>query len=457
MFRLSLCEYLIWIFLWEYATCQHLNIANSIEPAVDKTTNNNSDKKHSSVALDTHLHNHRTHDGTEQCGGSFRDHQVLIKSPNYPNSYPSNLHCEYVFYSPFVCTSEFHIQFLDFQLEPSVACAKDRLTIGDEMHRIETLCGQVIGIMKYKVLNGILRINFTSDKEIENDGFKLLVTRLPCMQNDTDSNNSIESPISPISSTERTVRVLPLLPLTSTATSTPIKINIPIPLNQNIDDQSYAKSQPFEFRSKNNGLPIAAEPLPCTRQLNPNSFQSIINVPSQRIPNCCRTVYNQQHFTLISPGFPAAANYLSDCAFYIERSHVNVCRLRVEFKYLNLGERRFYRCTNSFLEIDGQQFCGCDTGYVHYTQWGPQMKTIRFVNWPIYSDLQGFVLNVVQEECPRRLQAPTIDNWRYASQPRQNFVSQRNDPRRCSYDYVGWLMRSHRNIVPLAQSACLRY
>lgn len=114
---------------------------------------------------------------SESCGGTFRDRQKIIESPNYPNNYLPNLKCHYIFYSPYVCKNEFHIQFLDFALETSPGCPKDRLKIGDA----EILCGKVIGIMKYKSNNGVLRITFSTDDANEATGFKLLVTRLPCI------------------------------------------------------------------------------------------------------------------------------------------------------------------------------------------------------------------------------------------------------------------------------------
>ena len=39
---------------------------------------------------------------SDSCGGVFREKQVLIRSPNFPNPYKKYLNCEYIFYSPFV-------------------------------------------------------------------------------------------------------------------------------------------------------------------------------------------------------------------------------------------------------------------------------------------------------------------------------------------------------------------
>lgn len=127
------------------------------------------------------LRNHRsdrvTADIDLMCGGTFRGRQTTIQSPLYPNNYPPNVRCEYLFMSPFVCKNEFHLQFLAFSLESSPNCVKDNLTIG----AYESLCGSVIGIMKYEGDKGMLRIVFSSDASGESVGFRIIVTRLPCL------------------------------------------------------------------------------------------------------------------------------------------------------------------------------------------------------------------------------------------------------------------------------------
>ncbi|KAJ6649288.1 Cubilin, partial [Pseudolycoriella hygida] len=122
-------------------------------------------------------------DSSSKCGGTFRSVQTTIQSPDYPNEYQPNLYCEYVFKSPFVCKNEFHIQFLFFSLETSKDCVKDHLKIGKH----ETLCGKAIGIMKYKAMDGVLKITFATDNNVEGLGFNLLVTRLPCSDEESST------------------------------------------------------------------------------------------------------------------------------------------------------------------------------------------------------------------------------------------------------------------------------
>lgn len=351
----------------------------------------------------------------DSCGGTFRDKQVVITSPRYPNYYSKNVNCEYVFYSPFVCTNEFHIQFLNFNLEPSLNCNKDKVLIGENKY-----CGQVVGIMKYKATNGTLRINFISDNTIENKGFELLVTRLPC---DSRDDNIIESSIintSPISEQ-------------------------PIPI---INKNRFRQNSIFSTNSQ--AIPTAPNPnSESSIPIVSNCLKSTHNIPqlTTSLPNCCLNVYNQQKFYLISTGFPNGLQFYNDCLYFIERHHSNVCRLRIEFKYFFLGDiqQLHSACIDSFLEIDGRQFCGCKTGSTYYTQLGQSPKSIRFSNVPRFGGIQGFVLEIVQELCPKR----SFDS------SSSNQLIHMNDPRRCSLNYISWL-NTNTNQELLAKSMCIR-
>ncbi|KAH8293067.1 hypothetical protein KR044_000483, partial [Drosophila immigrans] len=130
------------------------------------------------------------HDELSQCElqGVYRQRQSLIESPNYPDNYPPNTCVDFVIRSPYRCPTKFHIQFLDFQLEPSAKCSRDYLAIGlqqtdDDM---DVLCGQVLGIKKYHTPDGILRLRFLSDDSpwTTGGGFRLLITRLACESED---------------------------------------------------------------------------------------------------------------------------------------------------------------------------------------------------------------------------------------------------------------------------------
>lgn len=375
------------------------------------------------------------------CGGIFRDKQVLIKSPRYPNNYPKNSDCEYVFYSPFVCINEFHIQFLNFELEPSLSCSKDKVIIGTD----EILCGQVIGIMKYRSLNGTLRIKFISDETIENKGFQLLVTRMPC-----SSNASIDDDDNYETSTHSVIIIPPtsqIQPITKIY-SVPKRNNV-IPINSQL---------PENIKSENVPETTIAKPTICSGKTQPNRvWPSSAFYPSPLVlpapPSCCANIYNQQKFYLISPGFPNVP-FPSDCLFFVEKFHPNICRLRIDFKYFLLDDWQQHHCTYSFVEIDGQRFCGCKTGTIYYTQWGPSPKSIRFINRPRYGGVQGFILEITQEECPYRsiaIKATTSQS----RLPMRSQLIHLNDPRRCSPNYISWL-NHNTNQELLAKSICIR-
>lgn len=356
----------------------------------------------------------------DSCGGIFREKQVLIKSPKYPKNYPKNIDCEYVFYSPFVCINEFHIQFLDFQLEPSLNCSKDKVGIGAE----EVLCGQAIGIMKYKATNGTLTIKFTTDQTIENKGFELLVTRLPCASNELADQN--------VSST-----ALP----TFESNSVPASLQSVIPLKSQVVNTANSENIPETTVVK----PV------CLGQ----TINGAINFHPQSAtpPSCCINVYNQQKFYLMSPSFPNVPRFPSDCLFHIERFRPNTCRLRIDFNYFLLGDWNPNHCTNNFIEIDGRRFCGCKTGFTYFTQWAHSPKPIRFVNNPLHRSIQGFVLEITQEECPYRSVA-LLPSRQIASRQLQ-FENHSNDPRRCSYNYISWLGYNTNHHL-LAKSVCIR-
>lgn len=404
---------------------------------------------------------------SDSCGGIFREKQNLIASPGYPNrNYPKNVRCEYVFYSPFVCANEFHVQFLDFQLEPSLSCSKDNLRIGDEV-----LCGQVVGIMKYKAVNGSLKIQFNTDQTIENKGFELLVTRLPC------GTDTVDKSMKPSANLPTTIS------LTVDSNWTPTQNSIEpiakqsdesIASNRSPENQSQTtfikpvcvkKSQaqwngawPTDTQWPNAQWPNPYAPLPLPPTSNLPGFLPQPPPTQPSLPSCCINVYNQQTFYLISPGFPHSLRLPADCLFYVERLHANVCRLRIEFKYFLLGTPlEQYQCTHNFLEIDGQRFCGCKTGTFYRTQWGPSPKPIRFTNLVQQPGIQGFVLEITQEPCPYRVRLTNQPSPVRAKQllSTQNYSTNINDPNRCSYNHLSWI-NFNTNQDILAKSICIR-
>lgn len=426
----------VFIFNWNNVNCKLIDL-----DYFPKHYRNLNKSEKSLRALNS---NHNDLSVGDTCGGLFRERQVIIQSPRYPNFYPKNIHCEYKFYSPFVCTSEFHIQFLDFQLESSLTCSKDRLSIGSD----EKLCGQIIGIMKYKAMNGFLQINFTTDATIENKGFKLLVSRLPC----TTADNEIE-----INFNERTSTVvspITISPYTGEAqtVSYPPRLDpIGIPTSA-VGREQHVPSIPMKPFHHVENVPVTSNYKPvCLSRRWPNRVPHNNIISTRTLPSCCINVYNQKRFYIISPGFPnSAADNYNDCLYFIEPSQPNICRLRIEFRYFYLGNWQNRQCTQNFIEIDGQRFCGCKTGSVYYSHWSSAPKSIRFSNVAGFrGEIQGFVLDIFQEECPIRLSHSAIQ-W----QPQHYQVSS-NDPKRCSAKFLSWL-QFNTNHALLAKSVCIR-
>ncbi|XP_067626124.1 uncharacterized protein [Eurosta solidaginis] len=138
---------------------------------------------------------------------------------------------------------------------------------------------------------------------------------------------------------------------------------------------------------------------------------------------CCNTAFNRKRFYLSSPGFPRTAftsllpAQQRDCVFELEKYADNICRLRIEFKFFHyghafqgtgdvrgnvnaaIGTSRDV-CTEDYLEIDGERFCGCRTGYIYISPWllGDK-KQLRMRMGYSGIPSNGFLLNIYQEEC----------------------------------------------------------
>ncbi|XP_062534987.1 uncharacterized protein LOC134204175 [Armigeres subalbatus] len=475
---------------------------------------------------------------TVECGGVFKRLQNEVLSPGYPDKYGEELRCEYTFKSPFVCSSQYHFQFLDFALEPSRNCYKDRLVIGDE----EILCGTVLGSKIYNSTDGILKIKFVTDGWGSDRGFRLLVTRQPCEdQEATESSTSYnvyttiqvaeETTDPPLGEVEdqqtknKTFKVssrqdippefnpsgngylppsgstappfypstnvcptfcnpyqncypynpgtnyptYPSYPSNVPGTITPVYPNYPgnsyptypsYPNNPTPISPTYPNNYPTSPVYPGTITPTYPNPTcqytPCTsvNPVNPNypgyptypnnpnngggtnsiggappGYQPSVQDPEielaenvsfskperQDIPvppylpptqpgiaQCCRNVFNQRRFYLVSSNFPSYETYNRDCAYQIYRYSPNTCRLVISFKYFLLGDDRL-NCADAFLEIDGRRVCGCRSGMVYTTQWNNAPKFIRVrTTRNRFSNVQGFVLDISQESCPYR-------------------------------------------------------
>lgn len=392
------------------------------------------------------------------CGRIFRDRQIVIHSVNYPELYPNNLHCVYTFASPFVCTSEYHVQFLDFAVESSPNCTKDRLRIG----RHEILCGKVIGIMKYRANNGILRIDFSTDEFGQDKGFRLLITRLPCTNSDENSRGfvtslpvaTIDSPVEIFQSVELTT---PSIPSSSPSPPTNVIWNGVIPSHEfQLPDGNalnFQQPTPYEFPFAMQPRPsfTAAPWSPSNGYLPPSD--NVHQIVNQNLPNCCINSFHQRRLYLVSANFPYSGSQRSDCVYHLHRNNPNVCRLRVILKYFLVGQSNDSQtnCGSNFLEVDEQRICGCKTGMTFIFPWTNGDKIVRYSNLYEFNGTQGFALDIIQEECPFGV---TQDASVVIEQSTRLSIPI-NDSNNCQLNYGEWF-RIAMNQLFLSKPLCIK-
>lgn len=122
------------------------------------------------------------------------------------------------------------------------------------------------------------------------------------------------------------------------------------------------------------------------------------------LQHCCGTSYKSKRFVLASPNFPYSNQKATNCYYQVQRANQKVCRLRMHFYYFWSGNGR--NCNVGYLEIDGKRICGCRNGLKLIAPFGvlENFKNIKFTNRGFERGaLSGFVVEVIQDECPKRL------------------------------------------------------
>lgn len=360
-----------------------------------------------------------------QCGGIFRNIQTLIESPKFISAKPlCNFRCEYLIMSPYVCDNFFHVQFLEFSIDSSPQCERDRVVINHS----DELCGEFVGVRKYRTVGGVLNITFSSMSwDSTEKGFRLLVTRLPCA-NEIDENQTEIDALEPAVQQQPSATSTPLTPTHDGDDCYHVNASYAVE-NPTYGNQNTIYGVPYGFNltnvELNNRQDIPVLPLP---PVQPPPFVPPIFTPPPEypiftpppiLPQCCRNVYNQQRFLMFSQGFPAYSVLNNDCVYVIHKSSVNACRLRIHFKHFLLDDIQQQQaggggqlgCFNNYVEIDGQRICGCKTNFVYETQWGLEPKIIRLHTTPgSHYNAQGFLFDVEQHDCPFKLQSDYGDD-----------------------------------------------
>ncbi|CAG9839143.1 unnamed protein product [Diabrotica balteata] len=304
------------------------------------------------------------------CGGVFTANNFYLQSPNYPQEYPRNLNCVYVLKGP-NCPTHYQFDFIDFDLENSVGCVKDRLIIENQ----DALCGKagLKGNKGYFSNNGSLNVRFISDGNGTSRGFIILVTRLEC-ENEAKREDSTTD------------------------------------ITEVIDTTVKPESTTTLFRPLH--LPL------------PN--------PEDNLPQCCLNTFNSRRSIITSPNFPFTLNHKLDCKIKIQKATKNICRLKLSFLFFWLGSANHNSCPYGWLRVDGKFICGCNQDLKLTTTFdGENVKELVFRSEGVNLNSQsGFVIEVIQDECPTKYYPGYTQSlpfvYRNSKFNRQNGVQQYN-------------------------------
>ncbi|RZC32589.1 cubilin, partial [Asbolus verrucosus] len=108
------------------------------------------------------------------CGGNYYSSAGVLKSPNYPNEYPTNMECSWTIHvKP---GHQILLNVTDFELESYSACRYDWLEIRNGASAVSPLLGRYCGTNIPKLIPSHankLHINFKSDMTKSAKGFKI--------------------------------------------------------------------------------------------------------------------------------------------------------------------------------------------------------------------------------------------------------------------------------------------
>lgn len=142
----------------------------------------------------------------------------------------------------------------------------------------------------------------------------------------------------------------------------------------------------------------------CKNNVNPDLNTTI----DSNAEYCCERSYNNKRFYLTSPNFPYS-NSRANCVYRVLKANGNVCRIRMHFLFYSHGDNDRNNCIGGYLEIDKKRFCGCRSGLKVIAPFiFGNTKTITYVNSFPQNHLTGFVLEVIQDECPKRINITRI-------------------------------------------------
>ncbi|RWS30687.1 cubilin-like protein [Leptotrombidium deliense] len=107
------------------------------------------------------------------CGGYFNYTQGVIKSPSFPNYYPSGKECIYTILTE--PKNFIKLEFLDFGLEHSINCTLDFVEVRQRADNVESVlakfCGETIPSKPVMTTSNQMIVTFKSDGSVQNKGF----------------------------------------------------------------------------------------------------------------------------------------------------------------------------------------------------------------------------------------------------------------------------------------------
>ncbi|XP_035217484.1 cubilin-like, partial [Stegodyphus dumicola] len=126
-----------------------------------------------SVARDGFTANYTFFDTSTECGGTYYQESGVIRSPGFPNNYPSNSKCVWIIQAkPY---RQIILNITHFRLETGTICTYDYLEIRNGGSQVSPLIGKYCDQIGHEVKShsNMLWLKFVSDYIVESTGFEI--------------------------------------------------------------------------------------------------------------------------------------------------------------------------------------------------------------------------------------------------------------------------------------------
>jgi len=261
-----------------------------------------------------------------QCGSVVNN---TLKSPGYPDDYPSGMDCSYTV--PIPPNMTMNITFIHFELEPHRSCLYDYLRIENDKKQIgDTYCGQKTG--KNVFVTGVqVSITFHSDSIGVKSGFDLHFTAVPHVPPKIDP---VVGPVSPGNKVSCSARGTPPI-YTALIWDNKVVVN---------------KTNSSTIRLYKEGNYTCK----ATSKYGTDTRVVLVKGCSPKINN-----------TLKSPGYPEKYPHDTDCTSSIPvplgMMSINISFQEIYLEYSSSCGRDYLEITNEKKQVFGK-YCGNHTG-----------------------------------------------------------------------------------------------